>query len=459
MEIDLPKYESLLKANAELKALVEQLLARISTLEKQLGKSSINSSKPPSTDVFTKKVQNNREKSTLKTGGQTGHLGKTLAFATLAEVTKIEACKVLGACSCGLDMATNGSVLGYERRQVWDLPELKPYIVEYQVEKKTCSCGKTHTALCEVSHSIQYGAKVKALCCYLQNEQFIPIERSQSMLSDIFGFETLSASVVLESSQICYEALASWETKTIADLKQAAVLHVDETGMRVNGKREWGHVCSSDSLTLYQHHQKRGKEAHQARGILAEFSGVLVHDRYSSYSSYLCSHSLCNAHLMRELKSLIEDSQRWAIDMYSLVNEAYKGLHSAFSLQNAYQKILDVGFEDNPLPIVEKLEKKKGKPPKTPSINLLECFRDKKDQIVRFVFEEDVPFDNNQAERDIRMFKLKEKISNGFRTEIGAKTFCRIRSYISTCKKQKQNVWSALCYIFENQQTIKCSCE
>ena len=241
--------------------------------------------------------------------------------------------------------------------------------------------------------------------------------------------------------------MAEWEEGQKEQLKAAAVLHGDETGAQVAGKRGWAHVGSTLTLTLYQYHSKRGREAHQAHEILPFFTGNFMHDRYSSYNNYDCAHSYCNAHLLRELKALIEEGQNWAKDLYALLNETYKGLHCAVSLQNAYQNALTLAQMDNPLP---ERTHPTGKIKKSESRLLYECFRDHYDKIFRFFHQPGSPFDNNLAERDIRMFKLKQKISGCFRTEKGAKIFCRIRSYISTLKKQGKNVWLNLCTIFDN---------
>lgn len=456
----LPTYAELLKENEELKSkisdlniVVFDLLLRVQALEKQLGKNSENSSKPPSTDGFKKKIQNNREKTGKQTGGQVGHKGRTLRLVAESAVSELHYLAVSGICECGADVGLSGEVVGHERRQVWDIPDLRPFIREYQLERKKCSCGCVHKASCTLPFSIQYGANIQALSCYLQNMQLLPVARTQELLHDIFGFEQISEGVILESSEVCYDALSEWEDRQKELLKAAPVLHADETGSQVCGKRDWVHVCSTDSLTLYQHHSKRGKDAHEAHEILPFFKGILMHDRYSSYNGYDCQHSFCNAHLLRELKALIEAGQIWAKDMYALINQVHQGLHCPVSLENEYQSILKQGLSDNPQPIRIHAT---GKIKKTDSLLLLECFRDKKTEIFRFFHQKDAPFDNNQAERDIRMFKLKQKISGCFRTEKGAKIFCRVRSYISTLKKQGKNVWENLCSIFRNP-TLKVS--
>lgn len=457
METVRPTYEDLLAEILALKAVIlaqsslitEQSL-RLSELEKRLNKTSANSSQPSSSNGFKKVVQNNREKGVKKSGGQPAHEGSTLLFADISSVAEFVPLSVEGVCVCGLDLSVSGELLPVERRQVWDLPVLLPHITEYQLERKRCSCGLLHKAVCKSApHSIQYGSRVKAFCTYGTVHQLLPLARMKEFLGDIFGFPQLSEGVILDSNTLCYERLSDWETSQVEALRDSKVLHVDETGFEVEGKRQWGHVSSTPLLTLYQYHPKRGKEAHEANGILPSYKGLLVHDRYSSYTSYDCTHSLCNAHLLRNLKSVREDGQQWAAQMYVLLNEAHQKKIAVSALETRYKEILETGFEANPIP--EKTGNK-GKTAQTESLNLLQCFRENQADILRFFYQEDAPFDNNLAERDLRMFKLKQKVSGTFRTSVGAKIFCRIRSLISTLRKQGRNVWENLCDICSTPQ-------
>jgi transposase len=437
----------------DLNGLVSKLSARVLELEKQIGKTSENSSKPPSTDGFKKVIQHNREKTDRKSGGQKGHKGHTLKYAEGESISELIYVAVAGTCDCGASLALSGKALSYERRQVINLPALIPYITEYQVEQKVCGCGKRHRAVCEVPYHIQYGHTVQAAVGYFQTRQLIPVARTQEIMADIFSLTHISAGTVLSSSEIAFDRLADWEAQQIELLRQSAFMHVDETGLPVNGHLDWGHVCSTPEITLYQHHSKRGKAAHVAHGIIDHFEGVLVHDRYSSYNGYVCDHALCNAHLFRDLKSIIADKTpagAWAGEMYALINEIHQGLHSGVTLEVSYAKILAQGFATNPQPVRQ--EGQRGKIKKSESLNLLECYRDKKADILRFFYQKNVPFDNNLAERDLRMFKLKQKISGSFRTESGAKVFCRVASFIATLKKQGLNVWQNLCELYRNQQ-------
>jgi transposase len=436
----------------ELSVVISRLTERIAELEKQAGKTSANSSKPPSTDGFKKVIQNNREKTERKAGGQKGHKGHTLKYAEGDAVSERIYLPVIGACECGLDLSVSGKALRYERRQIIELPPLQAVITEYQVEQKRCVCGKVHRAACILPHAIQYGSSVQAAASYFQNRQLIPVERTQEILSDLFGLSNVSSGTVLAASSVGFGRLADWEAEQIAFLQTAPVVHVDETGMHINGKREWGHVCSTTEITLYQQHAKRGKDAHVDHLIIPNYAGVLVHDRYSTYNAYPCAHALCNAHLFRDLKGVISDktpASLWAVAMYALINEVHQDKHTAESLEQAYSDILAAGFETNPQPI--RTPGKRGKVAKSDSLNLIECYRDRKDDILRFFYDKTVPFDNNLAERDLRMFKLKQKISGCFRTETGAKNFCRNASFIATLKKQGQNVWKALCKLYQNK--------
>lgn len=453
MESVCPTYDDLLAEIMVLKAIISEqsfLLSeqsvQLAELTKRLNKTSVNSSQPSSSNGFKKVIQNNREKSIKKSGGQPEHEGTALSFASLTAVASVISLPVVGLCSCGLDLAVSGELLDVERRQVWDLPVLLPHITEYQLERKRCTCGLLHKPVCvDAPNSIQYGSRVRAFCTYATMNQLLPLARVKEFLGDVFGFSQLSEHIVLESHATCHERLSAWEANQIGLLKSSAVLHVDETGFEVEGKRQWGHVSSTTDLTLYQYHAKRGKDAHEAHDILPNFEGLLVHDRYSSYTSYACTHSLCNAHLLRNLKSVREDGQEWAAQMYVLLNQAHQKKIEATTLETTYQQILAIGAKDNPIP--EKTGNK-GKTAQTESLNLLQCFKECQSDILRFFYQEDAPFDNNLAERDLRMFKLKQKISGTFRTVAGAKAFCRIRSLISTLRKQGKNVWDNLCDIF-----------
>ena len=286
------------------------------------------------------------------------------------------------------------------------------------------------------------------MAVYLNQYQMLPYERVSETMGDLFGCP-VSAQVIQESNVAAYEQLEEVVEKQIKEsVTLSPVMHNDETGIRCEGKTKWIHTYSTEESTYYSMHQKRGSKAMDDIGILPSFTGISVHDRFSAYDYYLqCGHGLCNAHLLRDLKSLQEDDNKpWAKQMQELILAAYQlSLQSGITqqaiwdIENRYDQIVAQGLGAEPPPINTGRRNKK-----TKSLNLLQCYRDRKKSILLFLHRYDVPFDNNLAERDLRMVKLKQKISGCFRTQQGADIFCRIRSYISTLKKQNQKVWIAL---------------
>lgn len=425
----------------------EGLLRRIAELEARLNKNSNNSSKPPSTDGLKKQIKNNREKSERKPGAQDGHEGSGLK--PFAAVDKAIECKVEGKCGCGRELAGLPAI-NIEKRQVVDLLEKLFEVVEYNVEVKQCACGQLHKAPLGYQNRVQYGERLKSFLVYLNVHQQIPFERIQEFARDIVGLNSISDGLIQSSVQQCSANM----DKPIEQIKQALleseVLHADETGVRCEKKTNWLHSLSTTLFTLYFFHPKRGNEAMDAMGILPFFKRILVHDRWASYYKYSCIHALCNSHLLRELKFMHEEmNRRWGEKIKILLQRANAGKkeekitpHFQTRIRNQIKDIVHKALKKEPK---EKYQPgKRGKKPKGKAICLLEVFRDRLDEVLLFLYKEDVPFDNNQAERDIRMMKLKQKISGCFRSRNGVETFCRIRSYISTLKKQNKNVWNAL---------------
>jgi transposase len=422
------------------------LTKRIEELEGRLNQNSNNSSKPPSSDGFKKPVKNNREKSDRKPGAQPGHKGSGLSLFT--DVERVVTCKVEGKCSCGKDLSRQ-PVIKEEKRQVIDLLEKLFEVTEYNVEVKKCTCGQVHKAEVGYNQRVQYGERLKALLVYLNVHQQIPFDRLQEFTKDIIGL-TISDGLIQGSAQQCSENIE----KPIEQIKEALlnsdVAHADETGVRCEKKTSWLHSLSTLFFTLYFFHLKRGNEAMDAMGILPYYQGVLVHDRWASYNKYDCTHSLCNAHLLRELKYMHEEMNRkWAEEIKILLQRANDRkiagnitAHFQTRIRNQIGNIVYKALRREPK---EKHHPgKRGRKAKSKAILLLEVFRDRIDQVLLFLYMETVPFDNNQAERDIRMIKLKQKISGCFRSKNGIETYCKIRSYISTVKKQNKNVWQAI---------------
>lgn len=337
--------------------------------------------------------------------------------------------------------------------------------IEHQVETVLCPCcGAATTAEfpADVTNPVQYGPQVKQLAVYLRTEQFIPYERERQLLADLFelpispgtlqNFVTTAAETVEPALQAIKEALI-----------QAEVAHADETGFYVNGQRCWLHTVSTDEMTYYEPHAKRGQQATDAIGILPEFKGTLVHDAWATYFKYqLLLHALCNAHHLRDLTAVVEnDQQSWAMLMIACLLAAKERVAAARQagenelpaddlarIHQLYDAIVCLGLEENPLPEAHPPPGKRGRPKKTKARNLVERFDQHKAAILRFVHDFKVPFDNNLAERDIRMMKVQQKISGCFRSWEGAEQFCRLRSYISTIRKQGLSVWEALGTLF-----------
>jgi transposase len=440
-----------------------QLSTRIERLEGQASRDSHNSSKPPSSDGPTRavrKTQSLRGKSGKKSGGQPGHQGHTLLL--VAQPDTIIALTPPACERCQHELETV-EVTREERAQVWDLPPLSLQVTEYRAQVKVCPCcqQETRAAFPEglQKASVQYGPMTKALAVYLQCMHLLPYARTCQILSDLLGstFSQASLQAALQcGSRQVEEALGTIKTGLI----DSQVMHNDETGFRVAGQRLWLHVASTSQLTYYQYHEKRGKAATDAMGILPQFHGISVHDSWASYLQYACLHALCNVHYLRELTFIQEHyQQQWAKAMKDLLLEIKAQVELTRSQGKAvlpramrqeyeerYQQLVEQGIAANPPP-----PRKKGTrgPLRGDDVrNLLHRLRDYQALILRFMHQFIVPFDNNLAEQDIRMMKVQQKISGGFRTPDGATLFCRLRSYLSTMRKQGIHLLTALQHVF-----------
>lgn len=449
--------------------LVENLVARINSLEErlalvedQLAKNSHNSSKPPSGDGFGKRTKSLRTKSNRPSGGQIGHPGETLEWRENPDYVEEHRAESCGGCGHSL---VDVEVSGWSARQVHDLPSVELEVTEHRSEEKSCPhCGLLNQGRfpSEVSQPIQYGARLKAQMVYLLDGQMIPSNRVCELLADFYGAE-VSEGTIYNARSFCAEALAPGEQAVLEALKRAEVVHFDETGMRVGKKGWWLHVASTDELTAYFIHPKRGKLAMDPMGILPVFQGTAIHDGFKSYTSYSCYHGLCNSHHLRELTFVYERHDPiWSDQMIDLLLKMKKQVELAkeagksslepenlAQLEKDYQRILDLGFAANPPPVPDpEAPKKRGRKKQTVPKNLLDRLQAKQTEVLRFLYDFAVPFDNNLAERDLRMMKLKQKISGVFRSEAGARQFCRIRGHISTLRKQGRDVMDALTQVF-----------
>lgn len=448
--------------------LVEGLLERIvhlehrlEALENQRQKDSRNSSKPPAGDGLGKRTQSLRPKGERRSGGQSGHPGNTLEWNQ--QVDEVITHPVLQCQGCG-EALNEVAVESWMLRQVHDLPPLRLVVSEHQAEQKRCPCcGLLNQATfpAAVNSVVQYGSGIKGLMVYLMSVQLLPSMRVCDLLREVFGCE-MSEGTLYNACAQCYEELEAVEPRLKLAIQQAEVAHFDETGIRVGGKLLWLHVACTEALTYYFIHLKRGQLAMDAMGILPNFRGTSIHDGWSSYAHYTCRHGLCNAHHLRELLFVVERyKQQWADEMMSLLVEIKAQVEAATAIgrnalratqiedfEHRYQRLLEQGLQDNPpVSMNQEQRQSRGRPKQSPPKNLLDRLSNQS-AVLAFMYDFRVPFDNNQAERDIRMMKLKQKISGGFRSIEGAQMFCRIRSYISTLRKQGMDVLYALKQVF-----------
>lgn len=449
--------ESLIDIILELREEMAQMASRIQSLEDQLAKNSQNSSKPPSSDGLKKPSPKSlREKGKRKTGGQKGHKGETLKM--VSEPNHIEVHAVTSCSGCRADLSEI-EVTAFERRQVFDVPPIEIEVTEHQAEIKYCSCcgRRVKASFPEgVNSSVQYGNRLKAQAIYLNTYQLLPLARICELFADFYNHRP-SESLILKSNSALVEAIDPALEAIQAQIKEADIVHCDESGMRVESKLNWLHVLATEQLTYYAVHRKRGQEAMRDIGILAELEGRAIHDGWVSYFKFdNCTHALCNAHHLRELRFVFEQyHQTWASDMSALLLDIKQEIETTspelMSLkperlryyEEQYDKILQQGFKANPPP-EQPPPKKRGRKKQSKAKNLLDRLQKYKAETLAFMSDFRVPFDNNLAERDVRMIKVKQKISGTFRTRIGAEIFCDIRSYISTLRKQGKFVIQAI---------------
>lgn len=446
---------------------IEHLERRITELEAQAAKNSQNSSKPPSSDGYTKtnRTSSLRQRSGKSPGGQEGHpphLLKQVDGPDHAIRHPLHACS-----SCGSSLAES-PVLRVDKRQVFDLPRVNVQVTEHQVEVKRCRhCGTMARSDFpkEAGRPVQYGPGLKALCVYLTQYQFLPYGRCAEFLRDVFG-HGISEGALVTFNREAHLQLEAPEQAVLEGLKGAPVACFDETGMRCEKALYWNHVCATEKLTHYILHPRRGEEAMRAQGILPSFGGIAVHDHWKSYYRFkeVAGHALCNAHHLRELRHIHEDhGEKWAKDMHGLLLAmqcAVDGAKAAGAtevsmrrlkfFERRYGEILERGFAyharqrgkqgQSPEPKTPARGRKKQLPGK----NLLDRLNEHAHEVLAFLYDFSVPFTNNQAERDIRMVKLKQKISGCFRSQAGGRYFARIRGYLSTARKQNQALLQAL---------------
>ena len=437
------------------------LRERVRTLEGQLAKDSHNSNKPPSSDGLSKPAPKSlRPPSQRPTGGQPGHPGHTLRMVEKPDRTvthRVERCK---ACGQSLDTVHPDRI---ERRQVYDLPEPKLEITEHQGETKVCSCGCVNRAAFppEVPAPVQYGPRLKGTAVYLSQYQLLPFERTAEILRDLHGCESFSQGTLANFHADCAARLEPVEAAILQQVAASPIAHFDETGVRAEGSLHWLHTVCTEVLTWYYAHKNRGAQAMNAAGVLPTFQGRAIHDFWKSYLKYDCPHGLCNAHLLRELIFLHEQhNQTWAqamIDCLLAAKDAVTNARAAhiqalpntekIALIARYNRIVTQGYAENPVQPPGGT-KRRGPRKQSKALNLLDRFRDHSPSILAFLHDFAVPFDNNQAERDLRMMKVRQKISGTFRSLDALENFCRIRGYVSTARKNSLTALNALRRLF-----------
>ena len=460
--------EALSDEITRLKAQVERLKAEVSELhhhnfrlgrrnaelEALVAKDSHNSSRPPSTDPpWAKRTRSLRRPSGRRAGGQVGHRGETLRLSA-------HPCRVVEhrprQCRHCQAALFESQVVRYLRQQVWEVVPARLKVTEHRLALLRCpSCGQTTRGefTGAVRSGVQYGPGVKARVLYLHQYQLLPYARTSEAMRDLFGCQ-LSPGTVANIVRECAEELVETELKIKQRLRRSSVIHSDETGLRVNKRLAYVHVASTARLTHYAAAAHRGRTAIDEINVLPRYRGTCVHDGWLAYTHYeRCRHALCGVHLLRELtyfEELAAKTKAWATPLKELLLEMKREVErvrdeggkqlaedKVRSLTESYDQLVTDGLEAQPPPELPEQVRKQAR-------NLLLRLERRKEEVLRFLTDFCVPFDNNQAERDLRMVKLQQKTSGCFRTQEGARRFCRIRSYLSTMRKLGRTVIDAL---------------
>ena len=441
----------------EVEVEVVRLRERVASLEEQIAKNSTNSSKPSSTDGLDKPAPKpRRNKSGKGSGEQPGHKGATLERVAEPDHRLDHEPPCCSGCGASL---IDAELVGERRRQVFDIPPVSLEVTEHRALTRRCACGAcTSGAFPDaVGAPTQYGPRLQSLVVYLAHYQLVPMARLTELLDDWLGV-AISQGTVNNMIRRCHEGLGAFESRARELLKEAPVAHFDESGIRVGGKLHWLHVACTALVTCYLIHPKRGVEAMRAMGILPGYKGYAMHDAWGPYFSFEgVLHGLCNAHHLRELVYAHEQyGQRWARWLIRALVESHREVEAAKEsgrtrledkaidrIERRYRAILKRGeakLPGGPAPPAGT----KGRGKRHKAANLHARLRDLMPEALGFVYDFTRPFDNNLAERDVRMIKVRQKISGCFRSQKGAEMFSRIRGYVSTAKKQDRNVMEVL---------------
>ena len=447
---------------------IDMLETRIKDLETRLNQDSHNSSLPPSSDKFSKRYPENLLTKTKRSpGGQKGHQGSTLKRVKDVDVTldhHVHECS-----HCGTSLSDVEST-GYLARQVFDLPVISMVVTEHRAEVKTCPCccQQSHAVFPDgVTQAVQYGPEIKAVGVYFMEHQMLSSKRTVEALEDLFNCEIAEGSLfnwtteAAEHTHATYDAIKEYAI-------ESDVLHMDETAVNRGKNRKWLHVACTPEATYLAFHTKRGSEAINEIGIAAKFKGRAIHDMYASYFTYTTfEHGVCNAHILRELTLAFEEyKQAWAEELIQFLQKALRTVKSSilkgkdsidsrtlFKYEERYTTLVKKGLRKNPL-VSRGSPHKRGRVGQSKVRNLLDRLHKHRDYVLAFMYDFSVPFTNNEAERDLRMVKVKLKISGCFRSVAGLDIYCRLRSYLSTARKNGVGAFKALVDAFKGRSFI-----
>jgi transposase len=455
----------------QLEAKLERMLALVFELKARLSKNSRNSSKPPSSDGLSKPPADAEQKnkrslrrpSGRKPGGQEGHEGAHLQRAEVPDEPIAHEPQCCDSCGGALGDAERLSE-HEESRQVFDLPEQRALqVIEHTAVRRLCDgCGQVSAGRfpAGVNAPVSYGPRIRALAVYLHVFQHLPYDRARQLILDTTGTD-LSTATIKAWVDRAGRGLSDFDEQLRQLLCQEPVVNFDETGARIAGRLGWVHSASTETLTRYTAHAKRGVKAMDCAGVLPDFSGVAVHDGWSPYQTFKqATHALCAGHHLRELLAASEAGQGWASQMSALLWETNEAAQRAqanglaalcqqalFELHARYRAVIASGYEQNPGLAANADKRIK----RTDAQNLLLRLDSQESEALRFAQDLRVPFTNNLAERDIRMVKLQQKISGSWRTGQGARHWMAIRSYISTARKQGQQPLEVLAKLASGQ--------
>ncbi len=444
--------------------LIAQLQQRMQALEERVSKTSRTSHKPPSSDGLSRPPRSSRRPSGKPSGGQAGHPGHTLQMVELPDEVQCHRPSICSQCQEPLSQRA-GVVI--ERRQVHDVPISRLMVREHQIEAVCCpACHHlTRSSFPEEAKSaVQYGPNVASLAVYLHQGQLLPVARTCEALAELYDCH-ICEGTLLRWVEMAGERLLP-TVERIAEMGARSPLqHGDETGIRIYGMLHWLHVNCTRFLTHLAWHPSRGREAMEEIGIWPRFAGRGIHDRWTSYDAYPCAHSICGAHLLRDCAAVEDEGQQeWAADMQTFLLDLHQAVTQWRERQVSgvpalerdewvarYFEILAAGYAAQPPPSDEAGTRRRGRRKQSAAKNLLDALLHRADQVLALLDDLGVPFTNNQAERDLRMAKVQQKIAGTFRSATGATAFCRIRSYLSTMQKQGHTMLSSLVAVFNGK--------